>query len=133
MDLSNNNVVERIELGKNAEGSVELIGTSSIKIVRLGENFSGKLDGRESGLVYLSAGSPCSGEFILNDTTRLAEMKLPKSATYRVYGATKPTKIIKQKQYVIYKFKNITLPKSYYQSRFPYSIWQKLAAPFTQE
>ena len=132
IDLSNNKTIERIEIGKDAEGSVELIGTSSIKIIRLEENFTGKLDCRESGVVYISANYPCEGDFVLNDTTRLAEMKLPKTTSYRIYGVSKPLKIIKQKQHVIYKFQNIQLPKSYYQSRFPYSIWQKLASKFNR-
>lgn len=127
VELNGSNTIERVELGADSDGKIDLVGCKSIRIVRIGENFSGELNLAESDIVYVRAETPCYGEFYFAEAEKLARAILPEKQGYIIKGIPrKPIKIQRKNGLVEYCFRRIKLPRGYFISTKPTSIWKKI-------
>ena len=55
LDIGDSKTVERVEIGRNASGHVNLSGCASVKALKLDEYFAGVADLSRSGVMYIRA------------------------------------------------------------------------------
>ena len=67
LDVGDSKTVERVEIGRNASGHVNLSGCASVKALKLDEYFAGVADLSRSGIMYIRARKGATGRFVLTD------------------------------------------------------------------
>lgn len=99
IDLASALALQKVEVGAHAAGSINLSGCPSIQAVKFEEDFSGRVDLRNSGVIYVRAKDGCSGRFVLLHCENLSLLRLPRDkradiAVERMRQSSEPTVVI---------------------------------------
>ena len=114
MDVGDSKTVERVEVGRNASGHVNLSGCASIKALKLDEYFAGVADLSRSGIMYIRARKGATGRFVLTDCSNLTLVKVARNAAPLISIDRSPIEIARDEQNVYYRYLDRRLPDEFF-------------------
>lgn len=113
LDIGDSKTVERVEIGRNASGHVNLSGCASVKALKLDEYFAGVADLSRSGVMYIRARKGATGRFVLTDCSNLTLVKIARNAAPLISIDRSPIEIAKDEQNVYYRYLDRRLPDEF--------------------
>lgn len=128
LDIAASKTVERVEIGANASGYVNLVGCVSIKTLKFDEYFTGVADLEHSGIMYVRARKGATGRFVLTDCPNLTLVKIARNAAPLINIDRSPIAIIKKEQNVYYRYLDRRLPNEFFTPA--YMHWLKSVKNF---
>ncbi len=114
LDVGDSKTVERVEVGRNASGNVNLSGCASIKALKLDEYFAGVADLSRSGIMYIRARKGATGRFVLTDCSNLTLVKVARNAAPLISIDRSPIEIARDEQNVYYRYLDRRLPDDFF-------------------
>ena len=114
LDVTSSRTVERVEIGRNAAGRINLSGCPSVKTLRLDERFGGIADLSRSGIMYVRVGKEATGHFILNGCQNLTLIKMSRNAMPTISVDRSPIEVVRDAQNVYYRYNDRRLPDDFF-------------------
>ena len=110
IDLASALALQKVEVGAHAAGSINLSGCPSIQAVKFEEDFSGRVDLRNSGVIYVRAKDGCSGRFVLLHCENLSLLRLPRDKRADIAVERMPQSVGTDSRNFYYHFDEKELP-----------------------
>ena len=110
IDLASALALQKVEVGAHAAGSINLSSCPSIQAVKFEEDFSGRVDLRNSGVIYVRAKDGCSGRFVLLHCENLSLLRLPRDKRADIAVERMPQSVGTDSRNFYYHFDEKELP-----------------------
>lgn len=118
LDIADSKTIERVEIGNNASGHVNLAGCESVKALKFDEYFDGVADMSHSGVMYVRAQKGASGRLVLMDCSNLILLKLSSDASPTISINRSPIETAKDENNIYYRYCERKVPEEYFTSPY---------------
>lgn len=128
LDIADSKTIERVDVGNNASGRINLSGCASVKALKLDEYFDGVADLSSSGIMYVRIHKGASGRIVLTDCSNLTLVKISRNATPLISIDRSPIETVKDEQNTYYRYQDQQLTDDFFTPA--YMHWLKNVKKF---
>lgn len=128
LDIADSKTVERVDIGNNASGHVNLSGCDSVKSLKFDECFDGVADLSHSSIMYIRAQKGSYGHFVLMNCSNLTLLKLSRDGSPTINIDKSPLEIAKDEKNIYYRYHHGEVPQEFI--TLSYIHWYKSAKNF---
>lgn len=113
LDICDSKTIERVDVGNNASGHINISGCDSVRALKFDEYFDGFADLSRSGIMYVRAQKGAEGRLVLMDCSNLTLLKFAKDCNPSINVNKSPLEVAKDEENVYYKFHHQKIPEEY--------------------